>query len=331
MKSLRERWSMRDGSTDVVEGRPPACHERGYKRSRSTASRGRSVSSPAIDAARGPPTTLRPGLKRRCAWAPNDATRGPYGRASLLLHMDVLYTNSLAPPVTRLVLPTTTLRSRRTPLAVRLTATAMVLRPRRILRVRGALRLRSSLGTRSSLRTRARLAAARAAAPELVRRRLGRTTGTRTLRLRRVVHLVGLINVGLNGAVGSAACATRMIVARHIYVRRLAVAAATGVGAGSGRPIVSASSVSDTGVSRAARPTAVEFRTVTRATARAATNLSTACRSRRPVASSGHMIWPTAAGSAMIGSVNIRPTSRSAMVITAVVGRTRSGSHYPST
>jgi hypothetical protein len=47
----------------------------------------------------------------------------------------------------------------------------------------------------------------------------------------------------------------------------------------------------------------------------------------------------------MIGSVNIRPTSRSAMVrgmhirasprsamvSTAVVGRTRSGSHYPST
>jgi hypothetical protein len=43
------------------------------------------------------------------------------------------------------------------------------------------------------------------------------------------------------------------------------------------------------------------------------------------------MIWPTVAGSTVIGSVNIRPTSRSAMVITAVVGRTRSGSHYPST
>jgi hypothetical protein len=243
----------------------------------------------------------------------------------------------------RLVLPTTTLRSLRTPLAVRLTATAMVLRPWRILRVRGALRLRSSL------RTRPRLAAATATTTTagLVRRRLGRTTGTRTLRLRRVVHLVGLINVGLNGAVGSAACATRMIVARRIYVRRLAVAAATGVDtAGSLRPIVPAtSSVSDIGVTRAARPTAVQFRTVTRAATRAATNLSTASSSRRPVASSGHMIRATAAGSAMIGSVNIRPTSRSAMVggmhirasprsamvITAVVGRTRSGSHYPST
>jgi hypothetical protein len=233
--------------------------------------------------------------------------------------------------VTRLVLPTTTLRSLRTTLAVRLTATAMVLRPRRILRVRGALRLRSSL------RTRARLAAA-TATTELVRRRLGRTTGSRTLRLRRIVHLVGLIDVGLNGAVGSAACATRMIIATRaarptaVEFRTVTRAAATGVGtAGSSRPIISASSVSDIGVTRAARPTAVEFRTVTWATARATTNLSTACSPRRPVASSGHMIWPTVAGSAVIGSVNIRPTSRSAMVITAVVGRTRSGSHYPST
>jgi hypothetical protein len=321
MKSLRESWSMRDSSSDVVEGRPRACHERGYKCSRSTASRGRSVSS-----------------QRRSAWSPNDATRGPYGRASLLRLSP--YANSLAPPVARLVLPTATLRSLRTPLAVRLTATAMVFRPRRILRVRGALRLRSSL------RTRPRLAAA-STATGLVRRGLGRTTGTRTLRLRRVVHLVGLINVGLNGAVGSAACATRMIVACRIYVRRLAVAAPTGVDtAGSRRPIVPAtSSVSDIGVTRAPRPTAVKFRTVTRAATRAATNLSTASSSRRPVASSGHMIRATAACSAMIGSVNIRPTSRSAMVggmhirasprsamvSTAVVGRTRSGSHYPST
>jgi hypothetical protein len=268
------------------------------------------------------------------------------GSVGLIARVSLLrlspYANSLAPPVARLVLPTTTLRSLRTPLAVRLTATAMVLRPRRILRVRGALRLRSSL------RTRARLATTAATTTTgLVRRRLGRTTGTRTLRLRRVVHLVGLINVGLNGAVGSAACATRMIVARRVYVRRLAVAAATGVDtAGSRRPIVPAtSSVSDIGVTRAARPTAVQFRTVTRAATRAATNLSTASRSRRPVASSGHMIRATAACSAMIGSVNIRPTSRSAMVggmhirasprsamvSTAVVGRTRSGSHYPST
>jgi hypothetical protein len=234
--------------------------------------------------------------------------------------------------VTRLVLPTPTLRSLRTPLAVRLTATAMVLRPWRILRVRGALLLRSSLRARARLATAATTTTA-ATTAELVRRWLGRTTGTRTLRLRPVVHLVALINVGLNGAIGSAACVTRMIVARHIYVRRLAVAAAaTGIGtASSSRPIVSASSVSDIGVTRAARPTAVEFRTATRATARAATNLGTACSPRRPVASSGHMIWPTVAGSAVIGSVNIRPTSRSAMLITAVVGRTRSGSHYPST
>ena len=232
--------------------------------------------------------------------------------------------------MTRLVLPTPTLRSLRTPLAVRLTATAMVLRPWRILRVRGALLLRSSLRARARLATAATTTTA--ATTELVRRWLGRTTGTRTLRLRRVVHLVGLINVGLNGAIGSAACVTRMIVARHIYVRRLAVAAAAATGtASSSRPIVSASSVSDIGVTRAAWPTAVEFRTATRATARAATNLGTACSPRRPVASSGHMIWPTVAGSAVIGSVNIRPTSRSAMLITAVVGRTRSGSHYPST
>jgi hypothetical protein len=272
------------------------------------------------------------------------------GSVGLIARVSLLrlspYANSLAPPVARLVLPTTTLRSLRTPLAVRLTATAMVLRPRRILRVRGALRLRSSLRTRARLAAATATAAASTAAG-LVRRRLGRTTGTRTLRLRRVVHLVGLINVGLNGAVGSAACATRMIVARRVYVRRLAVAAATGVDtAGSRRPIVPAtSSVSDIGVTRAARPTAVQFRTVTRAATRAATNLSTASRSRRPVASSGHMIRATAACSAMIGSVNIRPTSRSAMVggmhirasprsamvSTAVVGRTRSGSHYPST
>lgn len=96
------------------------------------------------------------------------------------------------------------------------------------------------------------------------------------------------------------------------------------------------------------------------AAARAATDLRAASSSRRPITTTRYMIRPTVAGPAAIGSVNvratmarcaviasvnIRPTSRSAvvgsmhigassrppMVIPAVVGRTRSGSDYPST
>ena len=184
------------------------------------------------------------------------------------------------------------------PLAVRL-ATMMVLRPWRILRVRRALRMRSTLRMPTRLAT---------AATRLMGR-LRRTTGTRPLR--RVVHLVSLIDVRLNAVVRGAAGASRMVVMRHIYVRRLVVSATAG-------------------------PIAVEFRTVTRPAAGAAVDLSATSGSRRPVAPSGHMIRSTVAGPAMIGSMNIRPVSGttmviSAVIISAVIGRTRSGSHYPST
>jgi hypothetical protein len=42
-------------------------------------------------------------------------------------------------------------------------------------------------------------------------------------------------------------------------------------------------------------------------------------------------IRATMARYAVVASMNIRPTSRSAVVIPAVVGRTLSGGHYPST
>jgi len=203
--------------------------------------------------------------------------------------------------VTRLVLTTMTLRSLWKPLAVRLTTTTvMVLRPRRILRMRRALRTWSTLRMRTRLTT--------TATRKLVRGRLGRTTRTRSLR--RVVHLVSLIDVRLNAVVRGTTGPSRMVVMRHIYVRRLVV---------------------DT----TACPTAVEFRTVTGPTARAAVDLSATSGSRRPVASSGHVIRATVAGPAMIGSVNIRPASGtmviSAVLISTLVGRTRSGSYHPST
>jgi hypothetical protein len=66
-------------------------------------------------------------------------------------------------------------------------------------------------------------------------------------------------------------------------------------------------------------------------TARATPDLSATGSSRWPVAARGYMLRPTVGGSAMIGSVNIRASPRSAMVISAVVGRARSGSHYAST
>ncbi len=65
MKSLRESWSMRDGSPDVVMDHAAACHGRGYKRSRSTASQGRSVSSLASTPRAGPKTTRRATPRRR--------------------------------------------------------------------------------------------------------------------------------------------------------------------------------------------------------------------------------------------------------------------------
>lgn len=109
-----------------------------------------------------------------------------------------------------------------------------------------------------------------------------------------------------------------------------------GLGAtSSSRPIASAAHMRRLTVTRDAGPAA-----------RAATDLSASSSTRRPITTTSDMIRPTVAGSAAIGSVNIRATmarsavvgsmhigasSRPPMVIPAVVGRARSGGHYPST
>lgn len=269
--------------------------------------------------------------------------------------------------MSRLALSSLTLRSLRTALTVWLTPTAAVLSPRCILRVRSVLWMRSSLSTRSNLRTRARLPTATA---ELVRRWLCRTTGPRTLH--RVVHLVALIDARLNGTVGGTTGPSRAVVVRHFYVGRLVAAAATGAraatrfgAAGARRTIVSDISVTPTvvevgtagpnrSIASAGKMRRLTVTYTAGCTAGAATNLGATRSSRRPVAASGYMIRPTMSGSAVIDSVNVRPTSRSAVIgsvniratsrsatITtvnirssarsAMLRRTRSGSHYTST
>jgi hypothetical protein len=249
--------------------------------------------------------------------------------------------------MSRLVLSSLTLRSLRTALAVWLTATAAVLSPRCTLRMRSVLWMRSGLSTRNDLRTRARLPPATA---ELVRRWLGRPTGPRTLH--RVVHLIALIDARLNSTVGGTTGPCRVVVVRHFYVGRLVAAAAATIcatrfgAAGARRTIVSDIGVTRTrpiasaGIASAGKMRRLTVTYTAGCTARSAMDLGATRSSRRPVAASGYMIRPTMTGSAVIDSVSVRPTSRSATIGSvnirsspgsAVFRRTRSGSHYAST
>ena len=242
------------------------------------------------------------------------------------------------------------LRRLRAALPVRLASAAMVLRPRRVLLLRRALRARRSLWVG--------LLTATTATAELARRRLRRTTGSRSLH--RVVHLVALIDVRLDGTRRRVAYG-RMIVVSHRQVRRLAVTAASrtttagpaaraatnlGVASSSRRPVVSSSDVRRPTMARTigTRAAGMEFPGVA-GSARAATNFGAASSSRRSVVSSGTMvrstvawaavvsgvnIWPTSRGTVLIPSVNIRPVSRPTVLITAVVGRTSPRGNHPS-
>ena len=188
-------------------------------------------------------------------------------------------------------------------LPVRLASAAMVLRPRRILLLRRALRARRTLWV-GLLTTTTPTATA-----DLARRRLRRTTGSRTLH--RVVHLVTLVDVRLDG---------RRPVVSSGHVRRPTMARTIGT-----------------------RAAGMKFPGVA-GSARAATNFGAASSSRRSVVSSGNMVrstvawaavvsgvnvWPASRCTVLIPSVNIRPVSRPTVLVTAVVGRTSSprGNH----
>jgi hypothetical protein len=144
---------------------------------------------------------------------------------------------------------------------------------------------------------------------ELMSIRLRRTTGSRSLR--RVVHLVALVHVRLNGV-----------------IRAARVAGPVGVGDVRGAATSAAVRTSATSAARVAGPVVMDHvrgaATVrTSATTRAPAHLSTASRARRPVVPRGQMILAAVViGSAswrpVIGTVNIGPATGAAMLITAV-------------
>ena len=222
----------------------------------------------------------------------------------------------LAPPVVLLA----SLGRLRTALPVRLTTAAMVLRPRRILRLRCALRARRTLRARCALWV---WLTATTATAELARRRLLRTTGSRTLH--RVVHLVALIDVRLD-ATRSWAAYGRTVVVSHRWARRLpvpaasrttgpAARAATNCGAASGprRPVVSSDNMIRATVTWAAVVSGVNIWPASRCTVLTpSVNIRSVCRC-----------------TVLIPGVNIRPASRPTVLSTAVVGRTSSprGNH----